>query len=171
MKWSDYGSLEFGCQQKIRRLSQLAWISPKSYTTHCKFSLGSAPRSVSRRPLFPGRWPSREEFQSIAWLVTKVLGSKRNYEIHNLIEASGFDGAPPTIAASSEVAMVPPTNCRSPGLNDNREDARKIWGFEANVGGNPIDKGISLMYNADASVRRRFKRPPLHNLSRRGQSE
>lgn len=25
----------------------------------------------------------------------------------------------------------------------------------------PIDKGISLMYNADASVRRRFKRTPI----------
>jgi len=56
--------------------------------------------------------------------------------------------------------MVPPRIVANLGLNDDREDARKIWGFEQIVGGNPIDKGISLMYNADASVRRRFKRPP-----------
>jgi hypothetical protein len=67
--------------------------------------------------------------------------------------------------------MVPPSIVCDLRWNDDREDARKIWGFEQNAGGNPIDKGISLMYNADASVRRRFKRPPLHNSSRRGHSE
>lgn len=67
--------------------------------------------------------------------------------------------------------MVPHSIVIDISWSNDREDARKIWGFESNAGGNPIDKGISLMYNADASVRRRFKRPPLHNLSRRGHSE
>ena len=57
--------------------------------------------------------------------------------------------------------MVPPIHRCDIRRNNDREDARKIWGFQANAGGNPIDKGISLMYNADASVRRRFKRTPI----------
>ena len=40
-----------------------------------------------------------------------------------------FDGAPPTIAASSEVAMVPPC-ANAPRWSDDREDARKVWDFE-----------------------------------------
>ena len=55
----------------------------------------------------------------------------------------------------------PPIHCCDISWNNDREDARKIWGFEQNAGGNPIDKGISLMYNADESVRRRFKKTPI----------
>ena len=66
---------------------------------------------------------------SLMQLVTKLLNEDRPDKIHNLIEAHGFRWGPPTIAASSEVAMVPPC-ANAPSWRDDREDALKVWGFE-----------------------------------------
>jgi DNA-binding protein HU-beta len=52
-----------------------------------------------------------------------------------------------------------PTCILALSLSLDREDARKVWGFQRSGSGNPIDKGNSLMYKAGASVRRRFKTP------------
>jgi hypothetical protein len=89
-------------------------------------------------------------------LVTKMLNEDRNHEIHNLIEVSASMG-PPNHRGFIRGRDGPPIHRCDPRWKDDREDARKIWGFEQNAGGNPIDKGISLMYNPGASVRRRFK--------------
>ena len=107
-----------------------------------KFSLvGGVLRSDSRS-IFPRRRPSSKESVPPMPLATKLLSQDRNHEIHNLIKASGFDGPPPTIAASSEVAMVPLASLSPPQGSADREDARKIWGFEQVWAGIPLTSGF-----------------------------